>query len=101
MKAIPLENLPVTISAFEDEHGFAIVIKSEDNRIGSADGTLTNTVTIRVAQGDIPKVATAHPVQIADAITRHVEVKSTHMDETGRVFVTDAASGEKHPVALD
>lgn len=93
---IPIEQLPVTIEAFEDDNGFAVVITSEDRRISDSKGNLVNNFLVRIARGDVPKTLKAHPVAINEKQSKHVTVAETHMDEAGRLFVTDNATGEKH-----
>lgn len=94
---IPIEDLPVTVTAYEDENGFALVLTSEDARIGDSNGHLVKNFLVRIVRGTVPKVAGAHPVAINDKLTRTVEVADARIDENGRMFVTDAASGIKHP----
>ena len=96
---ITLEELPVEIKAYQDENGYAIVIKSKDARIGNAQGRLVDTLLVRVLGGVVPKVNGVHAVTVADTQTRSVEVADAMIDETGRLFVTSAADGVQRPAA--
>ena len=96
---IPIEQLPVEIKAYKDENGFAIIITSDEARIGNAQGKLVKTLLVRVLGDDIPKVNGVHSVTVADALTRHVPVADARIDEAGRLFVTSAADGVQRPAA--
>lgn len=96
---IPIEQLPVEIKAYEDENGFAIVITSDEARIGNAQGKLVKTLLVRILGDDIPKLKGVHSVTVDDARTRHVPVADARIDEAGRLFVTSAADGVQRPAA--
>jgi hypothetical protein len=96
---IPIEELPVRVTAYRDENGYAIVLRSDDKRISNSEGRLVDNFLVRIVAGDVPKVSRAHPVEVSDGQTRHVEVGDAHVDEKGRLFVTNAADGTKMPAA--
>ena len=96
---IPIEDLPVTLEAFEDKNGFALVISSKDERIGDSNGRLVNNFLVRIARGDIPKVGTVHSVKISDkGHERSVEVADINMDESGKLFVKSNIDGIQRPI---
>lgn len=97
--SIALENLPVKIFAYEDDNGYAIIITSDDKRIGNGQGELVDTLLVRVMRGDVPRVNGTCTVQVNDMQTQTIKVAATETDETGRLFVTDGATGQKMPVA--
>ena len=96
---IALEELPVRISAYEDKNGYAIIIKADDERIGNGQGKLVDTLLVRIARGDVPKVNNTHAAKVNDVLNRTVEVAEANIDEAGRIFVTDKASGQRMPAA--
>lgn len=96
---ITLDQLPVEIKAYADENGYALVITSEDARIGNAQGKLVKTLLVRILGGDVPKVTGVHAVTVDDKQTRHVEVADAKIDEAGRLFVTSATDGVQRPAA--
>lgn len=96
---IALEDLPVEISAYEDDNGYAIIITSGDKRIGNGKGELVDTLLVRVIRGDVPRVNGTCTVQVNDMQTQTVKVAATETDEIGRLFVTNEATGQKMPVA--
>lgn len=98
-KKIDISELPVHISAFEDDNGYALEIKADDARIGRADNHLASELIIRIVRGATPVTTHAHPVAITKEQTRFVEVADARIDEGGHLFVTDAASGISHPAA--
>lgn len=95
---IPISELPVTVKAYKDENGYAIVLRSEDKRIGDSNGHLVDNFLVRILGGVVPKVDGVHAVAVSDKQTRHVEVADAHIDERGALFVT-AADGTKFPAA--
>lgn len=96
---IPIDELPVEIKAYKDEHGYAIVIRSEDKRIGNAKGKLVDTLLVRMLGGVVPKVDGVHSVVVADKQVRSVPVADARIDEVGRLFVTNAVDGVQMPAA--
>lgn len=98
-RPVDISELPVRISAFEDDNGYALEIKADDARIGRADNHLTSEIVVRIVRGATPVATHAHPVAIAKGQTRFVEVADASIDQGGHLFVTDAASGVRHPAA--
>lgn len=96
---VPLDELPVEIKAYKDENGYALVLKSKENRIGNAEGTLVDTLMVRILGGEIPKVHSAHAVAVSEEQAKHVEVAESKIDERGRLFITSATDGIKRPAA--
>ena len=96
---IPISELPIEVTAYEDENGFALVLTSEDARIGDSEGRLVKNFLVRIVRGNVPKIAGAHTVAINENLKRTVEVADARVDENGKLFVVDAASGAKHPAA--
>ena len=96
---IPISELPVTVKAYKDENGYAIVIRSEDKRIGNSEGRLVDDFLVRILGGDVPKLDGLHAVAVSDTQTRLVEVADAKLDENGRLFVTNAADGVQMPAA--
>lgn len=100
-KVIDISELPVEVEAYEDENGYAIVITSEDARIGDARGKLVKNFLVRIARGDVPKVDGIHSVRVDDDQVRNVPVADARMDETGRLFVKSAADGVHRPAVTE
>lgn len=96
---IAIDDLPVSVRAYEDKNGYAIVITSEDARIGDANGKLVRNFLVRIARGDVPTGGHAHPVQVNEHQTRTVGVADPRLDENGKLFVTNVATGERMPAA--
>ena len=96
---IPIEQLPVDVRAYKDENGYALVLRSEDKRIGNSKGRLVDNFLVRIVGGDVPKVDGVHSVAVSDVHTRRVHVADAKIDEKGRLFVTNAMDGVQMPVA--
>lgn len=96
---IPLDQLPVEIKAYKDENGFALVLKSDDKRIGNAEGNLVDTFLVRILEGEVPQTYGVHAVAVSDVHTQHVSVADSKIDEKGRLFITSAADGVQRPAA--
>lgn len=96
---ININDLPITVDAFEDENGYALVLTSKDARIGNSAGVLVKNFLVRIARGDVPQPNKTHPVQIGDGVKQTVEVDTVRIDETGKMFVTSAADKVQRPVA--
>jgi hypothetical protein len=96
---IPISDLPLKVTAYEDEKGFALVLTSEDARIGDSTGRLVKNFLVRIVRGPVPKVTGTHAVAINKNLTRTVEVADAGIDEAGNMFITDATTGEKYRAA--
>lgn len=96
---VPLDELPVEIKAYKDENGYALVLKSKENRIGNGEGKLVDTLLVRILGGVIPKAHGAHAVAVSEEQAKHVEVAESKIDERGRLFITSATDGIQRPAA--
>ncbi len=96
---IPLDQLPVELKAYKDENGYALVLKSDEKRIGNSEGRLVDVFLVRILGGPVPKVDGVHAVGIAENQTQLVEVADAKLDEKGRLFVTSATDGIQRPSA--
>ncbi|MBR3234507.1 MAG: hypothetical protein IKG11_02720 [Atopobiaceae bacterium] len=96
---ISLDELPIEIKAYRDKNGFAVVFKSDEQRIGDSDGHLVDNFLVRILDGPVPKKDKAHAVALSDQHSRHVEVAEAKIDERGRLFVTSATDGIQRPAA--
>ncbi|MBR2682033.1 MAG: hypothetical protein IKE22_02050 [Atopobiaceae bacterium] len=94
---IPLDQLPVEVKAYQDENGYALVLKSKDKRIGNSEGNLVDTFLVRILGGEVPQAV--HAVAVSDVHTQHVSVADSKIDERGRLFITSAADGVQRPAA--
>lgn len=96
---IQISELPVTVKAYKDANGYALVLRSEDKRIGDSEGRLVDNFLVRILGGEVPKVGHGvHAVVVSDRQTRHVAVADARIDEVGKLFVT-SQEGEKYPAA--
>lgn len=99
---IPIEDLPVSVKAYKDENGYALVLRSTDKRIGDSEGRLVDNFLVRILGGDsVPKVGHgSHAVAVSDTQTRHVAVADARIDEKGALFIT-SEDGTKFPAAKE
>lgn len=95
---VTLDELPVSITARQDENGYVLVITSDEKRIGGSNGRLVDSCRIRILDGDVPRVSGVHAIAITGSKARHVGVADARIDEMGSLFVTSAADGVKHRV---
>lgn len=95
---VPIDSLPVQVKAYKDENGYALVLRSEDARIGNSQGRLVKDFLVRILDGEVPKVDGVHAVPVSGTQVRHITVADARIDERGNLFVTNAADGVQIPV---